>query len=482
MLPSSVAPLGQLNDIPLVVDLDGTLIKTDLLYESLFDALSRRHIGVFNRDLPSRLTRNGIKRHLLSFCDIDHGNLHYNENVLGIIDEARSAGRKVYLATASDRFHADKVAKHLEVFDGVFASDENQNLKGETKARALVEAFGEGGFDYIGNDTSDKAIWRHARRAYGVHLSASLARDLAANHADHIAVQGKQSRWAALVSAMRPHQYAKNGLIFVPLLTAHQFNLDALLSALLAFIAFSLCASGVYLLNDLLDIQADRQHPTKRMRPFASGRLPIPFGMAFIPVLTLSAFVLAWFISFDFFLTLLVYYVLTNAYSFVIKRRMLIDVVTLACLYTLRVFAGAAAIDVSVSDWLFTFSLLIFTSLALLKRYIELAGRLDRQLSDPSNRNYKVADLPVIMALAAAAGMNSVMVIALYVSSDTVAGLYAHPRLLWGLCPLFLYWIARAVMLAHRRLMDDDPIAFALKDNRSWGVGLAAVSLVLAAL
>jgi hypothetical protein len=161
---------------------------------------------------------------------------------------------------------------------------------------------------------------------------------------------------------------------------------------------------------------------------------------------------------------------------------MLIDVVTLACLYTLRVFAGAAAIDVSVSDWLFTFSLLIFTSLALLKRYIELAGRLDRQLSDPSNRNYKVADLPVIMALAAAAGMNSVMVIALYVSSDTVAGLYAHPRLLWGLCPLFLYWIARAVMLAHRRLMDDDPIAFALKDNRSWGVGLAAVSLVLAAL
>ncbi|TPP06986.1 UbiA family prenyltransferase [Rhizobium glycinendophyticum] len=482
MFPSSVAPLGQLNDIPLVVDLDGTLIKTDLLYESLFDALSRRHIEVFNRDLPSRLSRNGIKRHLLSFCDIDHGNLPYNENVLSIINAARGAGRKVYLATASDRFHAEKVADHLEVFDGVFASDEHQNLKGETKARALVEAFGDGGFDYIGNDTSDKAIWRHARRAYGVHMSASLARDLAASHPDHVAVQGKQSRWTALVSAMRPHQYAKNGLIFVPLLTAHQFNLEALFNAFLAFIAFSLCASGVYLLNDLLDIQADRAHPTKRKRPFASGQLPIAFGMAFIPLLTLAAFALAWCISFHFFLTLLIYYVVTNAYSFVIKRRMIIDVVTLACLYTLRVFAGAAAIDVSVSDWLFTFSLLIFTALALLKRYIELAGRLDRQLSDPSNRNYKVADLPVIMALAAAAGMNSVMVIALYVSSDTVAGLYTHPRLLWGLCPLFLYWIARAVMLAHRRLMDDDPIAFALKDNRSWGVGLAAVSLVLAAL
>jgi 4-hydroxybenzoate polyprenyltransferase/phosphoserine phosphatase len=482
MFSSSVASHRQLNDFPLVVDLDGTLIKTDLLYESFFDALSRRHVAVFNRDLRARLTRNGIKRHLLSFCDIDHGNLPYNEDVLRIIDEARSAGRKVYLATASDRFHAERVAESLQLFDGVFASDDNVNLKGEAKAQALVDAFGDGGFDYIGNDASDKAIWRHARKAYGVHMSASVARDLAASHPDHVAVHRDQGRWGALLAAMRPHQYAKNCLIFVPLLTAHQFNLESLFSAVLAFIAFSLCASGVYLLNDLLDIQADRGHPTKRMRPFASGSLPIPFGMAFIPILTLAAFGIAWFISFNFFLTLLAYYVVTNAYSFVIKRRMIIDVVTLACLYTLRVFAGAAAIDVVVSDWLFTFSLLIFTALALLKRYIELAGRLDRQLSDPSNRNYKLADLPVIMALAAAAGMNSVMVIALYVSSDAVASLYTNPRLLWGLCPLFLYWIARAVMLAHRRLMDDDPIAFALKDNRSWAVGLIAVSLVLAAL
>jgi len=469
-------------DVPLVVDLDGTLITTDLLYESLFDALSRRHVAIFNMDLLARLTRNGVKQHLRSFCDINHSNLPYSDNVLCIVRKARSEGRKVYLATASDHFHAEKVAECLQLFDGVFASDENVNLKGARKAQALVEAFGDGGFDYIGNDASDLEVWRHARTAYGVHLSYSVARELAASRSDVVILSRTEGQWRALISAMRPHQYAKNGLIFVPLLTAHQFNMDALFSAFLAFFAYSICASGVYLLNDLLDIQADRGHPTKRRRPFASGRLPIPLALMFIPILTLTAFGIGWFISFNFFLTLLTYYIVTNAYSFSIKRRMIIDVVTLACLYTLRVFAGAAAIDVAVSDWLFTFSLLIFTALALLKRYIELAGRLDLQLSDPSNRNYKVADLPVIISLAAAAGMNSVMVIALYVSSDIVAGLYTHPHVLWGLCPLFLYWIARAIMLAHRRLMDDDPIAFALKDNRSWAVGFIAVSLVLTAL
>lgn len=479
---SSVMSQHQVPELPLVVDLDGTLINTDLLYESLFDALSRRHFAVFNLELLAGLTRNGIKRHLCSFCDIDYAQLPYNDDVLRIIEGARSAGRKVYLATASDRFHAEKVAEYLQLFDGIFASDAASNLKGATKAQALVEVFGDGGFDYIGNDTSDKEIWRHARKAYGVQVSASVARGLARSHSDHVIVNRTQGRWRALLRAMRPHQYAKNGLVFVPLFTAHQFTVEAFVSAILAFVAFSMCASGVYLLNDLLDIQADRGHPSKRTRPFASGGLPIVVGLAFIPLLTLAAFGVAWFISLNFFLTLLTYYLITNAYSFSIKRRMIIDVVTLACLYTLRVFAGAAAINVAVSDWLFTFSLLIFTALALLKRHVELASRFDRQLSDPTNRNYKVADLPVILALAAAAGMNSVMVIALYVSSDEVAGLYSHPHVLWGLCPLFLYWIARAIMLAHRRLMDDDPIAFALKDSRSWAVGFLAVSLVLVAL
>jgi 4-hydroxybenzoate polyprenyltransferase/phosphoserine phosphatase len=469
-------------DVALVVDLDGTLIQTDLLYESLFDALSRHGLKVLSSGLLRQRSRSGIKHCLASLAAIDYACLPFNADVLNLIAEAKDSGRRVYLATASHRSQADGVAVALGLFDGVFASAETVNLKGQAKAEALVAAFGEGGFDYVGNDESDREIWRHARRAYGVGLPPHLERDLAATHRNPIFVTRREGRWKALVQAMRPHQYAKNSLIFVPLLTAHQFNLTALIQASLAFIAFSLCASGVYLLNDLLDIQADRAHPSKKRRPFAAGRLSIPFGMACVPLLTLASFTLAAFVSFNFFLTLATYYAATNAYSFFIKKRVIVDVVTLACLYTLRVFAGAAAIDVAVSDWLFTFSLLIFTALALLKRYIELAGRLDMQLSDPGNRDYRIADLPVIIALASAAGMNSVMVIALYVSSETVVGLYSDPKILWGLCPLFLYWIARAIMLAHRRVMDDDPIAFALKDSRSWAVGIIAVALVLTAL
>ncbi|MDE1187843.1 MAG: UbiA family prenyltransferase [Pantoea sp.] len=467
---------------PLVVDLDGTLIKGDLLYESLFDAISRHGWRVANRDILKRISKSGIKAHLSYYSDISYPELPYNEKILQLIADAKSEGRKVYLATASHRSHAEKIAESLGVFDGVFASDDSVNLKGTKKAEVLLDAFGDGAFDYVGNDESDEKIWKHARRAYSIGLSARPSRRLSATHREHIVVDQRKRVVPALIKAMRPHQYAKNGLIFVPLLTAHQFTLGAFVDALLAFIAFSICASGVYLLNDLLDIQADRAHPSKRKRPFASGQLPIMTGMAFIPILTISAFVIAWFVSLNFFLTLLVYYLLTNAYSFSIKKRMVIDVVTLASLYTLRVFAGAAAIDVEISDWLFTFSLLIFTALALLKRYIELSMRLDNQLNDPHNRNYKITDLPVIIALAAAAGMNSVMVIALYVSSDNVSALYRHPHVLWGLCPLFLYWIARSIMLAHRRLMDEDPIAFALKDNRSWAVGITSIALVFAAL
>jgi 4-hydroxybenzoate polyprenyltransferase and related prenyltransferases len=468
--------------LPLVVDLDGTLIKTDLLYESFFDALSRNFRQVFSLALFRSFSKQALKAHLAGLSRIDYASLPFNRKVLELIATEKEKGRKVYLATASNRIHADGVAAALGLFDGVFASDENVNLKAGRKAEALVEAFGEKGFDYVGNDESDRAIWAHSRRAYSVGLSGSLERQVSRVHPDHVVIDKGGFDARALIKALRAHQYAKNGLIFVPLLTAHQFNVADATQALLAFVAFSLCASGLYLLNDLLDIQADRGHPTKRNRPIAAGRLSIGLAVALVPLLTLSAFAIAWFISPLFFLALAVYYVVTNAYSFSLKRRMIVDVVALALLYTIRVFAGAAAVDVVVSEWLFTFSLLIFTALALVKRYVELSTRLDRGLQDPTNRNYKTTDLPVIAALAASAGMNSVMVLALYVSSDDVARMYSRPYVLWGLCPLFLYWIARVVMLAHRRHVDDDPIAFALKDDRSWAIGLLSIALVFAAL
>ena len=466
---------------PLIVDLDGTLVRTDLLYESFFDTLSRDPKRLFDTGLVRKFSREGLKAKLATTSRIDYAQLPYNEKVLAVVEEARKEGRKTYLATASHQSHGEGIAEALGLFDGVFASDDSVNLKGARKAELLVAQFGEGGFDYIGNHDSDHEIWKHARRAYSVDLAVSSSKRLTREHADHVVVEERRFDFKALIKGLRPHQYAKNGLVFVPLLTAHQFNLFAITHALMAFAAFSLCASGAYLLNDLLDIQSDRGHPTKKNRPIASGRLPITVAIALAPILTVLSFLIAFFVSPAFLLALAVYYVATNLYSFTLKKRMFTDVVVLALLYTLRVFAGAAAIDVVISEWLFAFSLLIFTALALVKRYVELSTRLDKGLDDPSSRNYKIADLPIIAALAASAGMNSVMVLALYVSSNDVARAYSHPHILWGLCPLFLYWIARIVMLAHRRYVDEDPIAFALKDDRSWAVGLIAIALVLVA-
>jgi 4-hydroxybenzoate polyprenyltransferase len=467
---------------PLVVDLDGSLILTDMLHESFFDALSRDLWRVFDKDLLSNFSRQKLKSHLAGLASIDYARLPYNEKVLAFIRSAKAEGREVHLATASDCRHADAVAAHLGLFDGVFASDGTVNLKGRHKADALLAAFGDKGFDYIGNEASDLEIWKHARRAIGVGLSPSLRRTLTRSHPDHLVLEQRPFDHRALVKALRLHQYAKNALVFVPLLTAHEFTMRAAAEAFLAFLAFSICASGVYLLNDLLDIQSDRGHPSKSKRPFAAGRLPLSLCIALVPLLTLAAFAIAWLLSPKFFLVLAIYYALTNAYSISLKRRMVIDVVALAILYTLRIFAGAAAIGVPVSHWLLTFSLLFFTALALVKRYIELSTRLDRGLSDPSNRNYKMTDLPIVAALAAAAGLNSITILALYISSPEVAGAYTRPELLWGLCPIFLYWVGRALMLAHRRSMDDDPITFALKDSRSWAAGGLSILTVLAAL
>lgn len=479
-----VSPASSRDDhkIALVVDLDGALLQTQVIYEVFFESLSHLDLQTAVLSLRQMLSGAHLSSKLSSVSSIDHRSLPVRDEVFRLIVEARANGRRVYLAMSGSRSFAEPLAESLGLFDGVLAPDGTTGDATSGIADVLIASFGQGGFDYVCNGRDDRDVWHSARRVFGVDVSESVARELEIKHPQSVIISQRKRQWPALLRAMRPHQYAKNALIFVPLLTAHQFNLTALSQACLAFVAFSLCASSVYLLNDLLDIKADRAHPTKRRRPFASGALSIPLGMACVPALLLAAFALAWFIAPQFFLTLGIYFAATNAYSLVIKKRMIVDVVTLACLYTLRVFAGAAAIDVAVSDWLFTFSLLIFTALALLKRYIELSGRLDMQLSDPDHRDYRIADLPVIIALAAAAGMNSVMVIALYVSSDAVVSLYSHPKILWGLCPLFLYWIARAIMLTHRRRMDEDPIAFALKDSRSWAVGAISIALVFGAI
>lgn len=468
--------------LPLVVDLDGTLVRSDLLHESFFDALARHGHGIVDRALLTGFSKQALKARLAELSHIDYAALPYNESVLRFIADARAEGRAVYLATASNRKHAEAVAAHLGLFDGVFASDGTVNLRGRNKAEVLAAAFGEGGFDYVGNDATDLEVWRVAARAVGVGLDRRTAAKLDRMKPGNIALDGPGFDYRAVLKALRPHQYAKNALVFVPLLTAHQFTLAALAQALLAMLAFSICASSVYVLNDLLDVQSDRSHPSKKKRPFAAGRLSATTGVVMVVGLTASAFAVASMVSPLFCGVLAFYLALTTAYSFSLKRKMFVDVVVLAMLYSLRVIAGAVAIGVAVSEWLLAFSMFIFTALALVKRYTELATRLDEGLDDPTNRNYKKSDLPVIAGLAAAAGMNSITVIALYVSSAEVRANYDHPLVLWALCPLFLFWIARIIMLAHRRIVDEDPITFALKDPRSWAVGAASVGVVFAAL
>jgi 4-hydroxybenzoate polyprenyltransferase len=256
-------------------------------------------------------------------------------------------------------------------------------------------------------------------------------------------------------------------LVFVPLIVGQHLGVADLVQALLAFLAFSLCASSVYIINDLVDLPADRLHRSKKNRPFAAGTLPLRSGAIAAPLLILASIGLALAVSPLFLGVLTVYFALTTAYSFSLKRKMIIDVVVLAMLYTIRVVGGAAAVSVMPSEWLLAFSMFMFTSLALIKRYIELAALLDDARPDPRNRNYKVTDLPVVAALASAAGFNAVTVFALYITSPKVQTLYKHPTLLWVICPILMYWIARTLMMAHRRMLDDDPIVFALKDKTS---------------
>jgi 4-hydroxybenzoate polyprenyltransferase len=295
-----------------------------------------------------------------------------------------------------------------------------------------------------------------------------------------IAVQGSAGIWT-WARALRVHQYVKNGLVLVPIVTAHQFNYVAISSALVAFVAFSLCASAVYVLNDIFDLEADRQHPTKKNRPLASGAVKVWQGKIAIPILLALGFVCAGTVSLKFTLVLLFYLALTTAYSISLKRKLLVDVVVLAVLYTIRVIAGAVAVSVEMSTWLLAFSMFMFLSLALMKRYSELALRIDHKLPDPSTRNYKLDDLPIIGCLAVASGFNAVTIFALYISSPAVQQLYARPELLWLACPVLTYWIARAIVLSHRRMMNDDPIIFAIKDPISRLSGLLILGIVLLA-
>lgn len=471
-----------LPEYPLCVDLDGTLIHSDLLLESALALLGRNPLYLFAMAFWLLRGKAHLKREIARRCEIEIATLPYNAALVEWLRAEREQ-RRLVLCTASDAGYAHAVAAHLDLFSEVLASDGRSNLSGRHKAARLVERYGDRKFDYAGNTRVDLAVWRHARQGVVVGPSASLGKAAARVTTVERVFERERRPVQIWTRALRLHQWLKNLLVFLPLLAAHRlFSLDAAAHAAAAFVAFGLCASGVYLLNDLLDLASDRRHPRKRKRPFAAGTLPLTAGLIAAPALTLAAFALALAIAPLFALTLLGYYVLTLAYSFRLKRIVMLDVVVLAALYTIRIVAGAAAIAQPLSFWLLAFSMFIFLSLAMLKRYTELRVLQANGWSNAEGRGYRVDDLGLIQSLGAASGYLSVLVLALYINSTASEALYHRPEVLWLLCPLLLYWISRVWVVAHRGQMHDDPVIYAMVDRVSRVVLVLGALVVIGAL
>lgn len=474
----------QESQIPLVVDLDGTLLKTDLLYEALVRLAATDPLTALRTPAWLREGKAAFKARLADAALLELHDLPVNEDVLALIRRAKAAGRRVYLASASNIRHVEALADHIGLFDGVFGSDEKVNLGGREKARVLAEAFGEDGFDYAGNGEVDLPVWRLARTAYVVDaprkvLQAAVAQAGTKEGGEVEAVGTGSVAGLDYVRALRMHQWLKNLLILVPALAAHVLTPDLLGPALLAFVSFSLCASSVYLLNDLIDLPSDRAHATKRHRPFACGAVPITHGLVLFPVLLLASLALALALSPAFAGVLVGYYCLTLGYSLLIKRILMLDVVVLASLYGCRVVAGSVAFGVVVSEWLTAFCVFFFLSLALIKRAAELSGRIEQGKGDPAGRAYRLADLPVVEMMAAAAGFVAVLVMALYLRSPEVVTLYDDPQALWAVCLIVTYWIGRVMVLTHRGEMHEDPVVFAATDRTSLCCAALAGAVVL---
>jgi 4-hydroxybenzoate polyprenyltransferase len=415
---------------PLCVDLDGTLIRSNLLLESLL--LLLKYNPLYLLLAVGWLLRGGkarLKAELAARVELNAAALPYNKDLLAWLQKERGSGRELWLCTSGDARLGEKVAQHLNLFDGVI-----QHSGAEPAALPVFPAAGV-------------------------------------------------NRYRTILRALRPHQWAKNVLVLVPLLTAHRlWDLSAVAAALAATVAFCLCASSVYLLNDMLDLEADRGHPRKSKRPFASGDLSLATGLVLAPALLAVAALIAAFLPGKFQLFLAAYYVLTFGYSVKLKRMLLIDAVALAGLYTLRIMAGAGAVLVPLSFWLLLFSVFLFLSLAFVKRYAELDALRRQQRLAALGRGYRVEDLAVLQSFGTAAGYLSVLVLALYINSPEIEPLYHRPKAIWMLCVLMLYWISRVWMTAHRGGMHDDPVVYALRDRVSLGIGLLAAITVAVAI
>ena len=461
------------------MDCDGTLVRTDLLFESLFQLPRQSPLSLCLLPVWYWRGKGHLKEQIAKKVNLDVTQLPYHLEFLDYLRGARAGGRSLVLVTGCAEKYARKIADYLKIFDRVESTRNGINLTAHRKADRLVEIFGEGGFEYAGNCSEDLPIWRKASAAVLVNARRSAVRKAARLTKVSRKFERPSARITDYFEAMRLHQWLKNVLVFVPLLASHRVgDIGTIISAVLAFLAYGFCASSVYLLNDLLDLSADRAHPRKKHRPFASGRIPLQSGVILIPPLLVVAGLIGLLLPPTFLTVLALYYVMTLAYSLWLKNRVIVDVLVLTGLYTFRIIAGASATGIMPSFWLLAFSMFMFLSLALVKRCSELVSlrnTADRKLK---GRGYRTNDLPVLMSLGTSSGQMAVLVIALYVNSPDVQRLYGTPELLWLVIPPMLFWVSRVWMKTNRGEMRDDPVVFAVRDP----VGQLVAALVLAVL
>lgn len=462
---------------PLIVDLDGSLLRTDTLHEAVAAGL-RHPVRLLNASATLGRSGKAAMKQVLAVDGVDLRQAPLNASVVNFVHRRMAGGGRVFLVTGADRMLADQVASRIPGLSGVMASDGTTNLIGPAKTRVLVERFGERGFDYIGNSRADLDVWARSGGRYLATLrpegEPGWARDVDFDEVLRDASPNPLRTWAR---ALRVHQSLKNVLIFLPLVAAHEFtNPGMLLAAIGAFIAFTLMAFGVYLLNDTLDLAADRAHHTKYRRPIAAGWVSPLTAVFASGVLTVAAIALGALLGLPFLVVLLVYAVATTSYSFWLKRIAVIDVVVLALLYMVRIVAGAVVTGIALSFWFTAVTLFLFLSLALVKRYAEAHESRERTGEIPG-RGYSGEDVHAILALGSATGIAAVLLAAVYIQSDAVSDIYPSPTALWLVIPTAFYWVANLWLKAGRGQMHDDPLIFALRDRAS----LAASAVILLA-
>lgn len=464
---------------PLCVDLDDTLLQTDLLYETLLVLVKRSPWSLFLLPVWLFKGRAFFKQEIVRRSDLAVEQLPFRRDLIAYLRSEAARGRRLILVTASDELLARRVNEYLGLFSEILASNGMVNLKGEIKAHRLERQFGKGQFDYAGDSRADLAVWRVARRAVVVSDSQRFIAAVNALAPVEKSFPKSTGKFGALFRACRVHQWSKNLLVFVPVLTSHKIaDSRVLLLGSIAFVAFSLLASAVYIFNDMLDLEADRAHITKRLRGLASGQISIPFAATACLLLILAGAGFG-FLCGQMFLVIAAIYLASNlVYSAWFKRVVMLDVVVLACFYTLRLLAGGAATGIGVSDWLLAFSVFFFFGLAMVKRYSELRDLAGQETSTAEGRGYLRSDLEPIGTFGVASGLISVLVLVLYVMSPEVRLLYRHPTTLLLLCPLFLYWITRLWFKANRGEVPQDPVVFALTDRTSYVAGVLAVAVL----